>query len=198
MKKIVIYFLCFLDIYAIAQDKLALKLYVKPVDVYFVSASKQDSSFLYRSYYFKYKVINNTKDTIRFNTIHFNNFTTITIKDELQFYNFGCFNIDIDDKGRNREMDYCFSLAEYIKLSDKMMLSQIKLIPPNDSIDENVKAYCCPQCDTLNDMSFRKDCKIDEKYIKAQLKYNSKQKLYKYPKGAKYWKGILESEIIFF
>ena len=83
-------------------------------------------------------------------------------------------------------------------MNNDFLYSFIKKIPPHDSIDENIKAICCPDCDKLNEVSFTKDYKIDEKYIKAQLKYNSTQKLYYYPKGKRYWKGKLESNIITF
>ena len=201
MKKIVLSFLFFLHVYASAQGKLALKLYVKPVDFYFVDAGKKDSSFIDRNYYLRYKIINHTKDTIRFNSLHFSTYTSKIIKDEEFLFPYGFFNLNIDDNGWNSEKNYCnknFNFDLFKELDNRTLLLYIKFIPPNDSIDENVKAYCCPQCDILNDVYFTKDYKIDEKYIKAQLKYNSKQKLYKYPKGAKYWKGILESEIIYF
>lgn len=197
---IVIVFFCFNSKF-VSQNKLQLKLYVKSQDHYFVSASRKDSSFLDRNYYLRYKVINNTKDTIRFNSLHFSSFTTKIIKEEEVPFTYGFFKLTIDDKGWNKELNYCnkaFQFDVYKKLDDKLLLSYIKIIPPLDSIDESVKSFCCPKCDVLNDVVFKKDYKIDEKYIKAQLKYNSKKKLYEYPKRAKYWKGILESEIIFF
>lgn len=204
MKNHIIYLLLFFPVYLTCQNnKLQLKIYTVSNDVYWVDAAKKDSNFLYRNYFFKYKVINKTRDTIYFNSLCYSAFTTkLTKKGEEVLYLYGFYNLVIDDKRFwNKDGNYCnlgYNFDIYKQLSHKDLYSQIKKIAPNDSIDENIKAYCCPECDILNDVVFRKDYKINEKYIKAQLFYNSKKKLYNYPKGKKYWKGKLESNILYF
>jgi hypothetical protein len=183
-----------------AQNNVNLKLYTEFKDVYWVDAAKKDSNFVYRNYSFKYILYNTTNDTILFNTLHFDSATSIEEKGENKSYVFGFFNLSIYDKGWNNEQ-YCHPRLYYDgykKLNDTILSSFIVKIAPKDSLKDYVKAFCCPDCDKLDKIEFRKDYKLDEKYIVAKLTYNSKQKIYYYPKRKKYWKGILESNSIFF
>jgi hypothetical protein len=185
------------------NNRLSLIIYTYSADEYFTSASKKDSVFICKNYYIKYKVENKTKDTIYFNTLLYSYQTEAFKNNGDLIYNtfFSPLQLNIDDKGWNKRR-YCTErktlVDAYEKLSDSLLLSFIKKIPPHSSIEDNLKAFCCPDNDMVNEVVFSKDYKIDEKYIKAQLKYNSKRKLYNFPKGAKYWRGKLESNIIYF
>jgi len=190
-----------------AQKKeLNLKIYVSHSNKEF-----WEESVRWKNYYLSYKISNLSNDTVYFNTLLYSHHTsaidTLTgefigdLDDSTYKPIFSCLQLNIDDKGLNRG-SYCtereFLVDAYKKLNDSLLLTFIKKIPPHSIIDEPIKAYCCPDNDKLNEVIFKKEYKPKKKYIKAQLKYDGEKELYNFPKGAKYWKGKLESNILYF